>query len=388
MDSALPYWRLSSFYFAYFALLGATAPFLSLYFDYLGFSPARIGELAAIPLLMRCLSPFVWGWLGDVTGRRLAIVRLGAVCTLFSFALILFDKSFMWLAMVMALHAFFWHAILPQFEAITLAHLRDRPTFYSRVRLWGSIGFIVAVVGLGWLFDWLSLNSFPAAMLVIMLAIVVTAWRVPDAEPVHSGDNTVQLGFGKLLLKPGVLAFFFCVVLMQASHGPYYTFLTIHLENLGYARSTIGMIWALGVLAEIGVFMVMARILDRFSLRRVLMVSMLLASLRWLLMGYLAQDLWVLLFAQLLHAASFGCFHSAAVHFVQRSFGIRHLGRGQAAYATVSGMGGALGALYAGYSWSALGAGPTFLIASIGAALAAFIIARRLKQTPHSAPPV
>lgn len=77
MDPALPYWRLSGFYFAYFALLGATAPFLSLYFAHLGFSPARIGELAAIPLLMRCLSPFVWGWLGDVTGRRLAIVRLG-----------------------------------------------------------------------------------------------------------------------------------------------------------------------------------------------------------------------------------------------------------------------------------------------------------------------
>ena len=106
------------------------------------------------------------------------------------------------------------------------------------------------------------------------------------------------------------------------------------------------------------------------------------------LMGYLAQELFVLLTAQLLHAASFGCFHSAAVHFVQRAFGIRHLGRGQASYATVSGMGGALGALYAGYSWSALGAGPTFLIASTGAALAAFIIAKRLKETPHSAPPV
>ncbi|HLV18994.1 MAG TPA: MFS transporter [Pseudomonas sp.] len=388
MDPALPYWRLSGFYFAYFALLGATAPFLSLYFAHLGFSPARIGELAAIPLLMRCLSPFVWGWLGDVTGRRLAIVRLGAVCTLLAFALILFDKSFMWLAMVMALHAFFWHAILPQFEAITLNHLRERPTFYSRIRLWGSIGFIVAVVGLGWLFDWLSLDSFPAAMLVIMLAIVVTAWRVPDAAPAPASETAVQDGFWKLLWKPGVPAFFLCVVLMQSSHGPYYTFLTIHLENLGYPRGTIGLIWALGVVAEIGVFMVMARILDRFSLRRVLMFSMLLAALRWLLMGYLADELFVLLFAQLLHAASFGCFHSAAVHFVQRAFGIRHLGRGQASYATVSGMGGALGALYAGYSWSVLGAGPTFLIAAAGAALAAFIISKRLKETPHSAPPV
>ena len=102
--AALPYWRLSSFYLFYFALLGSTAPFLALYFDHLGFSSARIGELVAIPMLMRCVAPNLWGWLGDYTGRRLAIVRFGAVCTLACFSLILFDKSYAWLAMVMALH--------------------------------------------------------------------------------------------------------------------------------------------------------------------------------------------------------------------------------------------------------------------------------------------
>src|SRR5690606_2256637 len=172
------------------------------------------------------------------------------------------------------------------------------PTSYSRIRLWGRTGFSVAGDGLGGRFGWLSLDSFPRAMLLIMLAIVVTAWRVPDAAPAPASETAVQDGFWKLLWKPGVPAFFLCVVLMQSSHGPYYTFLTIHLENLGYARGTIGLIWAMGVVAEIGVFMVMARILDRFSLRRVLMFSMLLAALRWLLMGYLAQELFVLLFAQ------------------------------------------------------------------------------------------
>ncbi|HEY0289647.1 MAG TPA: MFS transporter, partial [Pseudomonas sp.] len=146
--AALPYWRLSSFYLFYFALLGATAPFLALYFDHLGFSSARIGELVAIPMLMRCVAPNIWGWLGDYTGRRLAIVRLGAVCTLAAFSLILVDKSYAWLAMVMALHAFFWHAVLPQFEVITLAHLRGQISRYSQIRLWGSIGFILTVVAL------------------------------------------------------------------------------------------------------------------------------------------------------------------------------------------------------------------------------------------------
>ena len=159
--TALPYWRLSSFYLFYFALLGATAPFLALYFHHLGFSSARIGELVAIPMLMRCVAPNIWGWLGDYTGRRLAIVRFGAVCTLVSFSLIFVSKTYAWLALVMALHAFFWHAVLPQFEVITLAHLQGQTSRYSQVRLWGSIGFILTVVIMGRLFDWLSLDIYP-----------------------------------------------------------------------------------------------------------------------------------------------------------------------------------------------------------------------------------
>src|SRR3990167_1007203 len=92
-EQALPYWRLSGFYLCYFALLGATAPFLGLYFEYLGFSPARIGELVAIPMLMRCVAPNLWGWLGDRSGKRLLIVRIGAFCTLSSLSLIFISKS-------------------------------------------------------------------------------------------------------------------------------------------------------------------------------------------------------------------------------------------------------------------------------------------------------
>ena len=171
--ATLPYWRLSGFYLFYFALLGATAPFLALYFHHLGFSSARIGELVAIPMLMRCVAPNLWGWLGDYTGQRLLIVRLGALCTLLSFALIFVSQSYAWLALVMALHAFFWHAVLPQFEVITFAHLREQPERYSQIRLWGSIGFILAVVILGRLFEWLSLDIYPVALIVIMGGIVL-----------------------------------------------------------------------------------------------------------------------------------------------------------------------------------------------------------------------
>ena len=375
MTASLPYWRLSGFYFFYFALLGSAAPFLGLYFDHLGFSAARIGELVAIPMLMRCVAPNLWGWLGDATGQRLMIVRLGAVCTLLSFGLIFYGKSYAWLALVMALHAFFWHAVLPQFEVITLAHLREQASRYSQIRLWGSIGFIVAVVGLGALFERLGLDVYPVAVMAVMVGIVISSIWVPDAVPEQRPELDGQGGFLRQLCRPGVLAFFVSVGLMQVSHGPYYTFFSIHLEALGYGRSTIGMLWALGVVAEILLFLVMAALLARFSLRQVLLASFALAAIRWLLLGTLAEHLGVLLVAQLMHAATFGSFHAAAIHFVQRSFGYRQQGQGQALYATLAGIGGALGALYSGYSWASLGPLWTFAIASLAALAAAVIIA-------------
>lgn len=378
--AAVPYWRLSSFYLFYFALLGSTAPFLALYFDHLGFSSARIGELVAIPMLMRCIAPNIWGWLGDYTGRRLAIVRFGAVCTLLTFSLILFDKSYAWLAMVMALHAFFWHAVLPQFEVITLAHLQGQTSRYSQIRLWGSIGFILTVVALGRLFEWFSLDAYPQALLFIMLGIVASSWWVPNAQPAASSLRSQTGGFLKQLTRPGVLAFYVSVGLMQLSHGPYYTFLTLHLERLGYSRGLIGMLWAVGVVAEVLMFMAMSRLLQRFSVKQVLMTSFILAAVRWLLMGNFAEHLSLLIVAQLLHAATFGSFHAAAIHFVQRSFGPQQQGQGQALYAALAGTGGALGALYSGYSWNALGAGWTFSIASIAALAAAFVCATRMKD--------
>lgn len=382
MPSVLPYWRLSGFYFFYFSLLGATAPFLALYFDHLGFSAARIGELIAIPMLMRCVAPNIWGWLGDHTGQRLAIVRFGALCTLLCFAGIFVSQSYAWLALIMALHAFFWHAVLPQFEVITFAHLQEQAARYSHIRLWGSIGFIVAVVGLGALFEWISLDAYPWALIVIMAGIVLSSWWVPNAQP-QMRPNTHELGgFVQQLRRPGILAFYLSVALMQLSNGPYYTFLSLHLEALGYSRGVIGQLWALGVLAEIVLFMVMARLLARYSLRTVLLASFLITALRWLLLGNLAEYVPVLLFAQLMHAATFGSFHAAAMHFVQRSFADRQQGQGQALYAALAGVGGALGALYSGYSWHSLGAAWTFAIASLIVLLAAIITARYLHDEP------
>jgi PPP family 3-phenylpropionic acid transporter len=209
---------------------------------------------------------------------------------------------------------------------------------------------------------------------------VLASFWIPVAQPTSAGKSLLAGGFITQLRQPGVMAFYLCVALMQLSHGPYYTFLTLHLAALGYSSAVIGMLWAVGVVAEVLMFMVMSRVLAQFSVRRVLAASFALAALRWCLLGSFADHLWILLFAQVMHAATFGSFHAAAIHFVQSSFGARQQGQGQALYAALSGIGGALGALYAGYSWNSLGASATFGIASAAALAAALLIMIKMKE--------
>ena len=377
MRTRLPYWRLSSFYFFYFALLGAIAPFIALYFDHLGFSAARIGELIAIPMLMRCIAPNLWAWLADRTQQRLAIVRIGALCTMASFALIFLDKSYAWLALIMLLHAFFWHAILAPFEVITLTYLGSDSERYSRLRLWGSVGFMLVVIGFGYLFDQVSLDYYPWAILLVMGGIVLSSFWVP-AQPKITEKQTAyshaeQQPLKKSLIFP-IVIFLISVTLMQLSHGPYYTFLTLYLIDLDYSRAVIGWLWALGVVAEIGLFVIMPWLLRRLQLKHIILMSLLLAALRWWSLGFYADNLLILLGIQILHGATFGSFHVAAIHFVQHYFAAHQQGQGQGLYVSFSGVGGALGALYAGYTWQVLGASTTFALASAVAFLAALIV--------------
>lgn len=384
----MPYWRLSNFYFFYFALLGAIAPFMPLYLESLGFSPARIGELLALPMLMRCLAPNLWGWLGDHTGQRLLIVRWGALLTLAGFALIFVRQDYFWLAGVMLLHAFFWHAILPQFEALTFSHLGAQPERYSKIRVWGSVGFIVTVLLLGGLFDRYGLKHYPLQVCLIMSGILLGSLLVPASAGTFPRRALGRAGSSvkALLLRRPVWVLYLGVMLMQVSHGPYYSFLSIYLGELGYSRMLTGWLWSLGVLAEIVLFLLMPAILLRFSVRQVLLASFALAALRWLLLGHLADQLVWLLLIQLLHAATFGSFHAGVMQFVQQQFPAGRQGMGQALYVSLSGVGAALGALYAGYLWRPAGPAVTFAVASAAAALAGVILYFGLRREQHEPP--
>jgi PPP family 3-phenylpropionic acid transporter len=367
-----PYWRLSGFYLFYFATLGALLPYWSLYLQSLGFSPQKIGELIALPMAIRILAPNIWGHIADRSGRRMTIVRLASLLAALAFSTVYLNHSYQALVGVMVTFSFFWNGTLPQLEVTTLTHLEKKPHYYSRVRLWGSIGFIFSVALLGPALDYTSVDLLPAVLLTLMIGIWLMSLTVPESEIHHCYGDRGPLW--RILQKPEILIFFTVAFLMQASHGPYYTFYTIYMEGYGYSRSLIGSLWALGVIAEVGIFLSMHRLLPALRVRRILLGSLLLASLRWLLIGLFPSHLSLVIFAQLLHAATFGAFHAAAIDWVHRHFTGSHQGRGQALYSSLGfGAGGAFGSFYSGYLW-AMDPNGTYLIAA-AIAITAFCLA-------------
>ena len=360
----VPYWRLSGFYLFYYATLGAFVPYWSLYLAGLGYAPAAIGQLMALMMMTRVVAPNVWAWIADHTGRRMPIVQLGSLAAALAFSGVFFAQHFWWLALVVMSFSFFWNASLPQVEVTTFNHLGAQPHRYGGIRLWGSIGFIVSVAGLGPLLDRFGTGLLPAALMALFSAIWLSSLWVPERSLGHAPQGHAPLR--DVLSQRHVVALLAVCFLMQASHGPYYTFYSIYLQDHGYSRSLIGQLWALGVIAEIGVFVVMPRLVPRFGLRALLLSSLTLAVLRWLLIGYFVDSLPMLIIAQVLHAATFGVYHGAAIQLIHRYFRGSHQGRGQALYSSLSfGAGGAVGALYSGYIWASGGGVISFGVAAL-----------------------
>ncbi len=340
-------------------------PFWAPYLAELGFSGAQIGELMAITLATKIIAPNVWGWLADRAGVRMPIIRLGALTALLAFAGVLFHSGYWWLAVVMMLFSFFWNAILSQFEATTLLVLGRSSHRYALVRLWGSIGFILVVAGLGWLLDRLSIQWLPWIMLVLLAGLYLSTLHVHeplDEKPTYDGGNALLA----VLRRPEVIALLLACFFMQASHGPYYAFFTLYVEAQGFSRAFAGQLWALGVVAEVMVFVLMPRLILRFGAWPLMTLTLVLTTLRWWLLATVPESMAALVLIQLLHAASYGVYHAAAISLIHLYFPGRLQGRGQALYSSLSfGLGGAVGSLTSGYLWDGVSPASVYLFATL-----------------------
>lgn len=369
----VPYWRLSGFYFFHFAFIGVFLPYFGLYLQTLAFSAWDISVLMSQMQLMRLFGPYLWGTLADRSGCRVAIVRVASLMALMASASFFHIRSFEAILVGMAALAFFWSATLPLVETLTFEHLRERPERYSRIRVWGSIGFIVAVMGAGVLLDHLKLPSMLWMIVFALAGTLLYAIAIPEAEPaLHHADHPPV---GKILRQSRVVALFSACFSMSAAHGALYVFYSIFLSDHGYSKSVVGGLWSLGVLAEIAVFLFMSRLLQVFSLRTILLLSFSAAAVRFMMIGWGIEWPLVLVFAQVLHGLTFGSFHAAAITVVNRWFPGRTRSRGQALYSSLTfGAGGLVGGLISGWTWDHLGGGLTFALSSIYALIGLILV--------------
>lgn len=373
------------FYFAYFAFQGLFGPFWGLYLESLSFSALQISVLMALSTLARIVAPGFWGWLADRQGRRRAIIISTSLCSALAFALVGLGNGFWWIFTSLAVSHFFWAGALPLVEASTAYLTRAQPGRYSRVRVWGSIGFVcLSMVG-GYVLDLIHLANLPWALLLLLVLIVLAGWFVPDVSKPRHQQQAEPIW--QTLRQPRVLALFACCFLMAYAHGPYYTFYSIGLRHAGYDKGAIGLLWSVGVISEILVFLLMPRIMGRFSLERLMLVSLLTAVLRFVLIACAVEQPLLAVLAQSMHALTFGLHHATSVGLIHRLFAQQHQGRAQGLYIIASfGVGGSSGGLVGGLLWPHGGMLLTFGMSVVAAVLGVLVCLRWLRPEPYTKP--
>ncbi len=351
------------FLFCYYAYAGTFSTYASLYFQGRGMSVAQIGVLMSLIQVLRIFGPNVWGYVADHSERRVFVLRLTGVAALVSFSGFVFGSTFAHFFSAMVLLNLFTSAQGPMCEALMLSEMRGDLTYYGRIRLWGSIGFIVTVMLASFLMDWKGTGAlvwFCGALLVCVLA---AAFRLKDVPRMtHAGKPPALLA---VLRKKEVLAFFASTALMVSAHAALYTFYSLYLERQGYSKTVTGLMWSLGVVAEVLCFYYQAPLFRRWGAKRLMFACFAFGIVRFALIGAGAQSLALLVAAQLMHAATFALHHSASVQTMQRWFSGPLQARGQALYISISyGLGGSIGSLGLTTVWQNAGPQYIFYVAS------------------------
>jgi len=367
-------WRLGAFYFAFFVYAGLMVAYFPPYLAARGLGAAEIAFVLALPQLVRVFAPAAWGWVADRTGALRAIVVLACAANAACFALLPRMHGVAAIAWLVGVASVLSAAALPLVEAITLGALAAQPGRYGPIRLWGSVGFIAAVLGGGAWLDFHAVETLPAALVAFSLATLGVALALPVSHAQASA------GPGEFAITPTAAALVTAGFCISVGHGTLYAFLTLHLQRVGYSGTTIGFLWTLGVLAEIVVFLFLPALFRRAALSTLLMASCALGAARFLAIGWAAEWLAVLVIAQLLHAATFGAFHAAAVAAVHRVFPRHAHARGQTLFSSIGyGAGGAAGVLAAGWAWQLAGPAAAFTLSAIAAG-AGLLFAYSLKR--------
>ncbi len=370
-QALLPFAALSASYFAH---IGFFNPYLPLWLKDMGLSLVLISVLTSVQATTRLFAPYIWGWLSDHTGERIKLLRLGAAVALAAGCLLWLPLSPLWLGLVLLLMFTHTSAMMPMSEA-AMAHLVSQggafdAQRYGRVRLWGSVGFLVTVLLAGAWFEAFGMHQFPTMTILSLLAVLLSTLWMPDqreAAPVEQ----VRPAVGPVLRQPPVFWFFASAFFHVLSHIGIYVFFSLYLDALGYSKTLIGVMWAVSVLVEIGWFFWQSRWLQRLPLTGWLLLCSATMLLRMLLTAAWADVLLVLVLAQALHAITFAAHHTSCVALVSHHFPGRLRGRGQALYTVIAyGFPGVIGGLLGGILSERWGLASVFWASALTSVLA------------------
>lgn len=368
-----PYY-LSLFYFLFFAWMGIYIPYFNLYLYHLGMTSLQIGVVTALNPLVRIFAPTFWGYMADrYDGKEKMGTGLWMVSALI-FSLLFFSESFFQVMIIVTAFTFFWSPTLPFAEASAMETTRKRGVDYGRMRLWGTVGFI----GFSW-FTGVVLDKTPVSavlwgLLLLLIANAFVSTAIPAAK--NGGPHISLKNLSSEILRREVLVFLFIAMMMLVSHSTYYGFFSIYLESLGYSRTMIGILWALGPLGEVLVMFFSGRIIKKFGPRRVLAFSLLMAVIRWTVYASTSSVPYLVL-GQILHSFTFGTFHIASVRYVDALFPGSMKNTAQALYSSAAyGMGLVIGTIACGLLYDELGAQVLFLLSALVSG-AAFIVLLR-----------
>ncbi|MEY4735928.1 MAG: hypothetical protein RL302_247 [Pseudomonadota bacterium] len=365
----------AAFTAAYCAHAGFFNPFLPLWLKDLGYSIVVISLLTAVQSATRMFAPYAWGALSDRTGERVKLLRFGGLLALVASAGLFFQWGGWWLALVLLVMFAQTSGMMPMTEAAVAHVVSDGGTFdakrYGRVRLWGSLGFMLSVLGAGAWFEHFGMAYFPVAASLTLVAVVLGAYWLPDAKEAAHPREAAAPSMRHALRQPAVQWLFGSIFFHVLSHMGIYTFFSLYLDSLGYSKTMIGLLWAVSVTVEIGWFFTQSRWIPLLSLSGWLVLCAGVMAVRMSVTAAAASVVWVLVVAQATHALTFAAHHSACIALLSHHFPGRLRGRGQALYSVIGyGIPGVIGALLGGQLSEQFGLASVFWATALTSVLA------------------
>ena len=330
--------RLSAYYFAVFLVAGVHLPYWPVWLTDRGLSASDIGLLAGIAMLLRVITGPLIALASDRAGRRRTQIVLFTICLGGSFSLFYFTYSFSGILLVTLLTTTLIAIIMPLIDTMTMAQYTERRVDYGRVRLWGSISFIGASAGGGWFLARAGSSIILPLVLSGCAVAIIAAFLLPreTTQPPGAPPQRANLRMALQLFRDRHFQLFVIAgSLLQASHSVYHTFGTLNWQRLGIGGTVIGLLWAVGVIAEIILFALSPRVMARFGPASLLVLGGVAGVIRWTIVAF-DPPLALLFPLQILHAFTFGAVHLAAMHFINQAVPPHLAVTAQGVYAALS----------------------------------------------------